>query len=48
MAESLQISEIEAESGNGLSKGDSNISDGSQPNNDTAEVSSKTSVLLCW
>ncbi|XP_066495364.1 rho guanine nucleotide exchange factor 12 isoform X2 [Tiliqua scincoides] len=37
VAESLEICEVEAESGDGLNKGDSSISDGSQPNSDTAE-----------
>uniref|UniRef100_A0A670KF49 Rho guanine nucleotide exchange factor 12 n=1 Tax=Podarcis muralis TaxID=64176 RepID=A0A670KF49_PODMU len=39
VAESLQISEVETESGDGLNKGDCSFGDGSQLNSDTAEVS---------
>ncbi|XP_053125152.1 rho guanine nucleotide exchange factor 12 isoform X2 [Hemicordylus capensis] len=35
--ESLQISEVEAESGDGLSRGDGSFGDGSQPNSDMTE-----------
>ncbi|XP_061448356.1 rho guanine nucleotide exchange factor 12 isoform X2 [Rhineura floridana] len=37
VTESLQISEVETESGDGLNKGDSSFGDGSQSNSDTAE-----------
>uniref|UniRef100_A0A670KDW0 Rho guanine nucleotide exchange factor 12 n=1 Tax=Podarcis muralis TaxID=64176 RepID=A0A670KDW0_PODMU len=37
--QSLQISEVETESGDGLNKGDCSFGDGSQLNSDTAEVS---------
>uniref|UniRef100_A0A8C3HK92 Rho guanine nucleotide exchange factor 12 n=1 Tax=Chrysemys picta bellii TaxID=8478 RepID=A0A8C3HK92_CHRPI len=40
VTESLQISEVEAESGDGLSKIDYSSGDGSRPNSDIADVSS--------